>query len=299
MWEFLSSNPALLWSATVVLGLIVGSFLNVVIYRLPIMLDRQWRRQCHEYLVGPGDLAAEPLVGGTSSSEPFNLNTPRSRCPQCGKLIRAWENIPVVSYLLLRGRCSGCGTRISPRYPLIEALTGLMSLIVVWHLGPTWAGGAGLLLTWALIALTFIDFDHQLLPDDITLPFLWLGLLISLFAVFTDLRSSLIGAIAGYLSLWSVYHLFRLFTGKEGMGYGDFKLLGVLGAWLGWQSLPAIILLSLVVGAVVGILLIVLRRHGRDIPIPFGPYLAGAGWLAMLWGQNLTDAYLRWSGIMH
>ncbi|HJW26213.1 MAG TPA: A24 family peptidase [Rhodocyclaceae bacterium] len=263
------------------LGLCIGSFLNVVIHRLPRMMERDWQMQCAE-------LRNEVL----EPAEPLTLAVPRSRCPDCGHPIGALENIPVISYLLLRGRCAGCRVAISPRYPLLEASTGLLSAYLAWHFGLGWQAAGALCLAWSLIALTFIDFDTQLLPDSITLPLLWLGLLFNVFGAFTDLQSAVIGAMAGYLSLWSVYWLFKLATGKEGMGYGDFKLLAALGAWLGWQMLPAIILLSSLVGAVVGIALIVLARHGRNVPIPFGPYLAAAGIIALLWGRPLTQAYL-------
>ena len=277
-------------TVTVILGLLVGSFLNVVIYRLPLMLEASWRSQCNDLL--NLDAAAE-----VASSPPFNLIVPRSRCPKCGHSIGALENIPIVSYLLQKGRCKHCGTPISLRYPLVELLTAVLSGVVVWHFGFGWQALLALLLTWALVALSFIDLDHQLLPDDITLPVLWLGIGASVFAIFTSSHDSIIGAMAGYLSLWSVYHLFRLLTGKEGMGHGDFKLLALFGAWLGWQYLPAVILLSSVVGAIVGIALILFRGHQRQIPIPFGPYLAVAGWIAMLWGPAINNAYLRWVGL--
>lgn len=263
------------------LGLCVGSFLNVVIHRLPLMMERDWRLQCAE------------MEGETiPAEEVFDLARPGSRCPGCGHRISPLENIPVLSYLALRGRCSSCGVAISPRYPLIEAFTGLASAYLAWHYGWSWQAAGALVLIWSLIALTFIDFDTQLLPDAITLPLLWAGLLCNLFSFFTDLQSAVIGAMAGYLSLWIVYWLFKLLTGKEGMGYGDFKLLAALGAWLGWQMLPAVILLSSLVGAAVGITLIVAARHGRNVPIPFGPYLATAGAIALLWGKDLTQGYL-------
>jgi leader peptidase (prepilin peptidase)/N-methyltransferase len=230
-------------------------------------------------------------------SDTFNLSTPRSRCPHCGHAITALENIPVISYLFLGGKCRECKAGISVRYPLIETLTATLSAIVAWQFGFSAACLGALLLTWSLIALTFIDLDHQLLPDKITLPLVWLGLFFNLFSTFTDLSSSVIGAIAGYLALWSVYHLFRLVTGKEGMGYGDFKLLAALGAWMGWQLLPMIVLLSSLVGAVVGISLILLKNHQRDIPIPFGPYLAAAGWIAFLWGDTINHVYLSTFGL--
>jgi len=264
------------------LGLLVGSFLNVVIHRLPRMMERDWQLQCAELR---GEAAPE--------KERLSLATPASRCPHCGHAIRAWENIPVLSFLLLKGRCSGCQAPISLRYPLVEAFTGLLSAFTVWHFGPTLAAAAALLLLWAMVALTGIDFDTQLLPDSITLPLVWLGLLFNISGTFTDLSSAVIGAMVGYLSLWSVYWLFKLATGKEGMGYGDFKLLAAIGAWLGWQMLPLTILLSSLVGSVVGVALIVLARRGRNVPIPFGPYLAAAGLLALYWGQELTQSYLR------
>ncbi|MES9812434.1 MAG: A24 family peptidase [Candidatus Thiodiazotropha sp.] len=286
--NFLQQNSWSYLLFTLFIGLAVGSFLNVVILRLPKMMENQWRSDCAE-LNGKTNIA--PF-------EPYNLSHPASHCPNCKHKIRFWENIPVISWLLLKGRCANCKAPISPRYPIIEVVTGLLSLIVAHHFGVSWAAMAALVLTWALIALSVIDFDVQLLPDNITLPFLWLGLLISLGNVFTDPRTALIGAAAGYLSLWSVYQLFKRLTGKEGMGYGDFKLLAMLGAWLGWHYLPQIILLSALVGAVVGILLIVVRGRDRNIPIPFGPYLAAAGWISLMWGEQINTAYLRWSGMM-
>ena len=284
--EFLAGSVPAFITVISILGLLVGSFLNVVIHRLPLIMHREWQQQCHE------------LIGSTApESEPLTLSKPRSRCPHCGHAITALENIPVLSYLFLRGRCRGCQAGISVRYPLIEALTGLMSAMVAWHFGFSWACLGALLLTWALIALTFIDVDQQLLPDSITLPLIWLGLFFNLFGSFTTLQSAVIGALAGYLSLWLVFHAFRLATGKEGMGFGDFKLLAALGAWLGWQFLPVLIVLSSLVGAVVGISLIVLGQHQRSQPIPFGPYLAAAGWLALVWGETINNSYLRWSGL--
>ena len=275
------ADPAVFALAAGLLGLMVGSFLNVVIHRLPIMMERDWAAQCAE-LKGEAAPAFEPL----------SLARPRSRCPHCGHSITALENIPLVSWLLLRGRCKGCAAPISLRYPLIEALTGLLFALAAWHFGFTAAGLGALVFVAALLALTAIDFDTQLLPDDITLPLLWIGLALNAFNVYTDLKSAVIGAMAGYLSLWGVYWLFKLFTGKEGMGYGDFKLLAALGAWLGWQMLPLTILLSSLVGAVVGISLMTFARHGRNVPIPFGPYLAAAGAIALVWGKPLTRAYL-------
>ncbi|MCR6668348.1 MAG: A24 family peptidase [Methyloversatilis sp.] len=263
------------------LGLAVGSFLNVVIHRLPIMMEREWAAQC-------ADLRGEPAP----EFDALSLMWPRSRCPKCGHGITALENIPVLSWLLLRGRCRGCGTSISARYPLIELLTGLLTLACAWSFGPTTLLIGGLAFVWALIALTFIDLDTQLLPDSITLPLIWAGLLLNLTGGFTDLVSSVIGAMAGYLVLWAVYWAFKLATGKEGMGYGDFKLLAAIGAFLGWQILPVVILLSSLVGAVVGIGLIALRSHGRDVPIPFGPYLAAAGVIALFFGELINRTYL-------
>jgi leader peptidase (prepilin peptidase)/N-methyltransferase len=275
--SLLAQSPALAVGLALVLGLAIGSFLNVVILRVPRMMENEWNLQAAE-------VRGEPAP----ELSPFNLVRPRSHCPSCGHQITALENIPVLSWLILRGRCSGCGTRISARYPLVELTTGLLAALAVWRFGPTAAGLGALALTFTLIALTFIDFDTQLLPDDITLSLLWLGLFFNLWGVFAPLQSAVIGAIAGYLLLWSVYWLFKLATGREGMGYGDFKLLAALGAWFGWQALPAIILLASVVGATVGIALIVFRRHGREVPIPFGPYLAGAGLLTLYFGKPLS-----------
>ena len=274
-------EPTALVVLAILVGLMVGSFLNVVIHRLPKMMERGWLTECAE-LRGE----TPPLF------EKLTLATPRSRCPHCGHRITAIENIPVLSYIFLWGRCRGCQARISPRYPLVEALSGLLSGYAVWRFGPSWAGIGALFFIWCMIALTFIDFDTQLLPDGITLPLLWAGLLLNLGGTFTDLRSAVIGTAAGYLSLWAVYWSFKLATGKEGMGYGDFKLLAAIGAWLGWQMLPLTILASSVVGAAVGIALIAFARHGRNIPIPFGPYLAAAAIIALFWGKPLTQQYL-------
>ncbi len=282
MLVLLQSSPLLFAVFAGFFGLLVGSFLNVVIHRLPKMMERDWHVQCAE------------LSGQTpASASPYNLFVPRSACPHCGHAISAAENIPVLSYLLLRGKCKDCGAAISPRYPIVEAISGILSAFAAWHFGFGAPAIAAIVLVWALIALTFIDFDTQLLPDDITLPLLWLGLLLNLNNVYTSLPNAVIGAVTGYLILWSVYWLFKLTTGKEGMGYGDFKLLAVIGAWLGWQLLPLVILLSSLVGAVVGIALILFAKHGRNIPIPFGPYLAGGGLIALFWGQALTQSYLQ------
>jgi len=264
------------------LGLMVGSFLNVVIHRLPKMMEREWQAQCAE-------LSGKP----PETLPPYNLSVPRSACPHCGHQISALENIPVLSYLVLRGKCKGCRAPILPRYPIVEAVSGVLSAYAAWHFGFSAAGIGALLLIWALLALTFIDFDTQLLPDAITLPLLWLGLLLNLFGIYAELPDAVVGAVIGYLALWSVYWLFKLVTGKEGMGYGDFKLLAALGAWLGWQMLPLVIILSSLVGAVVGIILMVVARHGRNVPIPFGPYLAGGGLIALFWGHTLTHSYLQ------
>jgi len=277
---------SLLYAGLLCLGLVVGSFLNVVIYRLPLMMETRWRRDCCELLE----------VEQEKQETPLNLATPNSHCPICKSPIKPWQNIPVLSYLLLRGKCSNCATPIAPRYPVMELVTGLMTLALAWFfdLSPALLGAA--LLTWSLIALTMIDIDHQLLPDDITLPLLWLGLLFNLTATYTTLSDAVIGAMAGYLILWSIYWVFKLLTGKEGMGYGDFKLLAALGAWLGWQALPLIILLSSLVGAVCGIALMIIKRRGKEIPIPFGPYLAMAGWIALLWGDDIMSGYLGTMG---
>ncbi len=265
-----------------ILGLLVGSFLNVVIHRLPLMMEQDWQNQCAE-------LRGEEMP----ATEPISLVKPRSRCPSCGHAITALENIPIVSWLALRGKCSSCRTAISARYPAVEAITGLLTAFAAMHFGYGWGALGAILLVWALVSLTFIDFDTKYLPDAITLPLLWAGLLFNLAGTYTDLFSAVIGAMAGYLSLWSIYWAFKLLTGKEGMGYGDFKLLAALGAWLGWQMLPVIVFLSSLVGAVVGILLIILAKRGRNIPIPFGPYLATAGLLALFWGKELTQYYFR------
>ncbi|MEP5764432.1 MAG: A24 family peptidase [Halieaceae bacterium] len=283
----LNQHPLLLGFSLLLLGLTVGSFLNVVIYRVPVMIERDEQLYCSQLLETDTEI----------SEEAFNLAQPNSRCPHCGHAIKPWENIPVLSYIALRGRCSQCGSGISLRYPIIELTSGLLAIILGLHFGTAGAALLGaLLLTWALLALTMIDFDTMLLPDSITLPLLWLGLLFNLFGVFASLPDAVIGAMAGYLILWSVYWLFKLATGKEGMGYGDFKLLAALGAWLGWQSLPMIILLSSFVGAILGILLMLLQKRGKDIPMPFGPYLAIAGWIAFVWGAELMDWYWRTLG---
>lgn len=268
-------------------GLVVGSFLNVVIHRLPLMLEQSWRRDCRNYL---------GLTEEDGTPNPLNLVLPNSFCPACGTPIKPRHNIPVLSYLWLRGRCAACGKRIAMRYPLIEILTAVIAVAVVWKFGWSMQAATGLLLSGLLIVLAQIDLDHQLLPDTITLPGVWLGLLASLGSWHSDPASSILGASLGYLSLWLVFHAFRLLTGKQGMGYGDFKLLAMLGAWLGWAMIPAIVLISSTVGALVGTAMIGFMGHARGKPIPFGPYLALAGWLTLMWGQELNAAYLRWIG---
>jgi leader peptidase (prepilin peptidase)/N-methyltransferase len=270
-------------AAAAVVGLAIGSFLNVVIYRLPRMLHDQWAAQAAEFE------GREP-----PAAERYNLWTPRSQCPSCKAPVTALQNIPILSWLWLRGRCAHCRVRISPRYPIVEALTGGLSAWVAWHFGYGLAGMAALVLVWFLIALSFIDADTTLLPDDLTLPLLWGGLLVNLDGTFVPLHEAVIGACAGYLSLWIVYWGFRLATGREGMGYGDFKLLAALGAWLGWQMLLPIVLLSSIAGAVLGLALIALARHGRHVPLPFGPYLAIAGFLALIYGEPLLGMLRHW-----
>ncbi|GAA6152322.1 prepilin peptidase [Pseudoteredinibacter isoporae] len=274
--------PGSLAGVVGILGLLVGSFLNVVIYRLPKMLEREWKHSCCEILE----------QDAPEDSDTFNLIIPASTCPSCQHKIRAWENIPVVSYLFLRGRCSQCENPISIRYPIIEAVTALLSAVLAVKFGFSWQLAAALLLTWSLITLTMIDIDTQLLPDNITLPLLWLGLIVNSQGLFTELPNALWGAIFGYLSLWSVYWAFKLLTGKEGMGYGDFKLLGALGAWMGWQALPLTILLSSVVGAVIGIAGIMIMGRDKNVPMPFGPYLSIAGWIYFMWGDSIVASYL-------
>lgn len=283
---WLASNTLAFAFCVLVLGLLVGSFLNVVIHRLPIMMQRDWRVQAREFL----EMPAEPVTT-------YNLVLPNSCCPQCDHKIQPWENIPLVSWLALRGKCSSCRAPISTRYPLIELLCGLLSAYIAWHFGFSWQAGVMLLLTWGLLAMSVIDIDHQLLPDSIVLPLLWLGLIVNSAGLFASLPDAVWGAAAGYLSLWSVYWLFKLLTGKEGMGYGDFKLLAMLGAWGGWQILPLTILLSSVVGAVLGIITLRMKSAETSTPIPFGPYLAIAGWIALLWGDQITAAYLQFANL--
>ena len=286
MFDILAGNLPAFVCVCLIFGLLIGSFLNVVIYRLPIMMQRDWREQAREILEQPSEPQATT----------FNLVLPNSSCPHCNHEIKPWENIPVISYLFLRGKCSSCKAPISLRYPLVELTCGLLSAFIAWHFGFTWQTGGMLLLTWGLLAMSLIDVDHQLLPDSLVLPLLWLGLIANSFGLFASLEDALWGAIAGYLSLWSVYWLFKLVTGKEGMGYGDFKLLAMLGAWGGWQVLPLTILLSSLVGAVLGTIMLRMRNAESSTPIPFGPYLAIAGWIALLWGEQITSSYLQIAG---
>lgn len=286
MVEYLTDSSILLPVAGL-LGLLVGSFLNVVIVRLPQMMEAAWRREC----------ATLQEQDPPTDTQTISIAWPPSRCNHCQTPIRPWQNIPLISYLLLRGRCASCKAPISWQYPVVELLAGLVSILVLWRFGLTAAGCAAVILSWALLALSVIDLRTRLLPDDITLPLLWFGLLLNTGGVFTDPVSSVTGAAAGYLSLWLIYHGFRLLTGKEGMGYGDFKLFAVFGAWLGWQQLPLIILLSSLVGAIVGGLLLVISKMPEDRALPFGPFLAGAGWLSLMAGEEILSAYLSFSGI--
>ncbi|WP_213940687.1 A24 family peptidase [Pseudomonas sp. dw_612] len=285
--EYLTLYPLAFVITALVLGLLVGSFLNVVIWRLPKMLEREWRMQAHDVLGLP--IETPPPT--------YNLMLPHSHCPHCAHKIRAWENIPVLSYLLLRGRCSNCAAPISKRYPLTELACGLLSAFVAWHFGFGWPGGLMLVLSWGLLAMSLIDAEHQLLPDVLVLPLLWLGLIVNSFELFVPLHDALWGAVAGYLALWSVFWLFKLITGKDGIGHGDFKLLAMLGAWGGWQILPLTILLSSLVGAILGVILLRLRNAKTSTPIPFGPYLAIAGWIALLWGGQITGFYWQFVGL--
>jgi leader peptidase (prepilin peptidase)/N-methyltransferase len=287
-YSIILDTPLLLSFFAGILGLLVGSFLNVLIYRLPVMMQRGWKQECQEFLELP---ITKP------SPKVFNLCLPASHCPHCDTGIKSYQNIPVLSYLFLKGKCANCQQKISLRYPFVELLTGVTSAIVAFQLGGGLETLFALFLTWTLIALSGIDIDHQLLPDNITLPILWLGLLLSLFNIYTDPVSSMIGAMVGYLSLWSIYQLFKLATGKEGMGYGDFKLLALLGAWLGWQYLMIIILLSSLVGAIIGLSMTITLGRDKNIPIPFGPYLAIAGWIALIWGDMINTAYLNSIGL--
>jgi len=290
MAELFMQSPAVFVAVAFAFALMIGSFLNVVIYRLPLMMQREWREQCDELL-------SEPAPGLPAGR--FNLVVPRSHCPSCGKEIKAWQNIPVLSYLLLGAQCANCQASISARYPLVETLTAVLAAVCAWHFGFGWEALMAIGLSCVLVAISLIDIDHQLIPDSIVIPLLWVGLVMSLLhpmagaeTLFIAPQKAIIGALAGYLSLWSVYQLFKMITGKEGMGYGDFKLLAALGAWLGWQALPTIILMSAVVGAIIGIAMIVFRGRDRQLPIPYGPYLAAAGWITMLYGETIKNAYL-------
>lgn len=285
--DVLASQPFLYLGAALLLGLIVGSFLNVLVHRLPIMLQRQWQAEAREVLELPG--VAEP--------ERYDLFLPASQCPHCGHRIRPWENIPLLSYLILRGRCSSCHSAISPRYPLVELGCAAITGYIAWHLGASSAALALMLLSWGLLAMSLIDVEHRLLPDVLVFPLLWLGLIVNAFELFAPLPDALWGAVAGYLSLWTVFWLFKMITGKEGMGYGDFKLLALIGAWGGWQILPLTLLLSSLLGAVVGLAVLRLKGQKASTPIPFGPYLAIAGWIALLWGGQITTSYLKYSGM--
>jgi len=312
--DFIQHNAVAFYGVVGLIALMVGSFLNVVIHRLPIMMEREWRAGLAELdneiladdphfsvsslntATAAGPATTETSTSGSSlpangTEETFNLAVPRSRCPTCGTEIKSWQNIPLISYLFLGGKCGKCRSNISIRYPLVELVTMLLSLIVAWHFGPTPQAILGIIVTWFLVAMSMIDFDTQLLPDSLTLPLMWIGLIAALLPIFTDLRSAVIGAACGYMILWTIYQLFKIITGKEGMGFGDFKLLAALGALLGWQALPSIILLSSLVGAIVGLSLIAITGRDKNIPIPFGPYLAAAGWIAMLWGESLTNWY--------
>ncbi|MFK8077937.1 MAG: A24 family peptidase [Granulosicoccus sp.] len=300
--DLISQNAAYFYGLVAIFSLLVGSFLNVVIHRLPIMMERAWREGLEEFnaLNEPPTLSNAETgpsggeisqVDNTEAPDVFNLAVPRSRCPSCNHEITALQNIPIISYLMLGGKCGNCKAPISARYPIVEFVTMVLSLVVAWQFGPTPQALLGIVATWFLISMTMIDFDHQLLPDTLTLPLMWIGLLAALMPVFADLQSSVIGAAAGYMVLWSVYQLFKLVTGKEGMGYGDFKLLAALGAILGWQALPMIILLSSLVGAILGIAIISMTGRDKNIPMPFGPFLATAGWIAMLWGETMTNWY--------
>ncbi len=291
MLELMSGSPTVFIVVVFAFALIIGSFLNVVIHRLPIMMERDWREQADELINTPSE---QELPEGR-----FDLVMPRSRCPSCGSLITAWQNIPVISYLFLQGRCAACKTSISARYPLVELMTAILAAVVAWHFGPGWEALMAIALTIVLVAISMIDADTQLIPDSIVLPLMWLGLAMSLFhpmiganTLFIAPSDAIVGAMAGYLTLWSIFWLFKLVTGKDGMGYGDFKLLAALGAWLGWQALPMIIMMSAVVGVVINLTLILARGKDRSIPIPFGPYLAAAGWITMIWGETIRIAYI-------
>ncbi|GGI93368.1 prepilin peptidase [Shewanella gelidii] len=293
-----SQNLWLFVFVTFIFAATVGSFLNVVIHRFPVMLKREWQQECNQYL---NEYHTELLtkLGKTALEKPidpypakYNLVVPTSACPKCSAKIKPWHNLPILGWVMLKGKCAECSNAISARYPIIELATGLLVSVLAWKLGPTSQFLLAAIFTFALIALTGIDLDEMLLPDQLTLPLLWIGLAVNYFGAFTTLQDAVIGAMAGYLSLWSVFWLFKIATGKEGMGYGDFKLLAVIGAWLGWQMLPLVIILSSLVGAVVGITLIAFKKLNQGNPIPFGPYLAAAGWIALVWGDTIVNSYL-------
>ena len=299
LFSLLQSNATLLLSVCFVLGLFVGSFLNVVVYRLPLMMNATWQRECREFLKLDSEEPGQAGENGDKDQipEPFNLMVPRSACPSCNTMITAWQNIPVISWLILRGKCGNCKHPISAEYPIVELLTAILSLAVAFKFGASIQLVFALLFTWALISLALIDFHTTLLPDSITLPLLWVGLLISLVPVFVAAPDAIVGAAAGYMILWIVFQTFKLITGKEGMGFGDFKLLAALGAWLGWAKLPLIILLSSLTGAIIGIMMMVVFKHQRSQPIPFGPYLAIAGWIALMWGEQIVAMYTGQMGL--
>ncbi|AUM14107.1 prepilin peptidase [Ketobacter alkanivorans] len=293
--QYLANNPEYFTGVIFLFGLMFGSFFNVVIYRVPVMMQLEWLENCRDFIKEmfgklPKELEAHPE---SLPKPPFNIAKPDSTCPHCGHKIRWYENVPLASYVALKGKCSSCKNTISLRYPIIELVTALLSGFAAWNFGFGWETAAALAFTWALICLTMIDFDHKLLPDQITLPLMWLGLLLNMQGMFASLEDAVIGAVAGYMCLWSLYWAFKLLTGKEGMGYGDFKLLAALGAWMGWQYLLLILVLSSMVGAVVGISLIVIKGRDKNIPIPFGPYLAAAGWIAFFWGEAILRQYQR------
>jgi len=297
---FILFHPYYYFAIIGLFGLAIGSFLNVVIVRLPQMLQQSWKAQSIEYLLEDHPkVIASSFVPSEKTSEPtFNLFLPRSHCPSCKTPLKIWHNIPLLSFLLLKGQCAHCKKKISWRYPTIEFITALLSVIVAMHFGFSWQTLFALILTWVLILLSMIDFDHKILPDDIMIPMIWLGLFTSLFGIFLSPKDAILGAVMGYGSLYLLYQAFKLITGKEGMGFGDFKLLSLLGAWLGWQSLPMILIFSSFLGATYGLILIFFTGHNRDVPIPFGPYLAGAGWLSLIWGNTLTQWYLTLFGML-
>jgi leader peptidase (prepilin peptidase)/N-methyltransferase len=283
---FFQQSPMSFYITVVVFSLMIGSFLNVVVYRLPQMMHNSWYMDCREFL-------ADELINVPAKKiEPLTLSIPNSTCPKCDHKIRFYENIPVISWLILRGKCSQCKNNISIRYPLVETATALLSLVIALQFGPSIETLLLLILTWGLISLTLIDFDHMLLPDQIVMPLLWLGLLVNLNATFVPINDAIIGAVVGYMSLFLIFWLFKFLTGKEGMGYGDFKLFALFGAWIGWQLLPILILMASVVGAIVGISLMMFKKHQREQAIPFGPYLAISGWVTLLWGKEISAWYM-------